>query len=198
MSGLLFFWLSWMYWVFLTFLMPKNKYRTGLSCWLLLTIITSNIYFGFSRMTLAGVVFVLLTGGIIWMVKLKRIFSHSLNSFLVMIAFATSHLWEANLPILYLLPMCIFTPFVITLIIAFLTKHITSQLIICIVGMTFGDFLFQYILIGYGLPVVIGGMAFLDEMLVTVVLISFLHILVRIRNKTGSIINYHLTRWQNE
>lgn len=65
--------------------------------------------------------------------------------------------------------------------------------------MTFGDILFQYILYGYGLSVDIGGMEFLDELLLTIVLISLLHILVRIRNKIVSIIfNHHLTRWQNE
>ncbi|MBD1222626.1 hypothetical protein GLV94_17790 [Virgibacillus halodenitrificans] len=199
MSGLLFFWFSWMAWVILTFIMPKNEYRTELSCWLLLIIITSNLYFSFSGITLTVVVFVLLMGGGIWMIKLKRTFAHSLYSFVVMIAFASAQLWEANLPILYINPIFKITPFVLVIIIFFLTKQIQGQLIIGIIGMTFGDILFQYILYGYGLSVDIGGMEFLDELLLTIVLISLLHILVRIRNKIVSIIfNHHLTRWQNE
>lgn len=192
-DGLIFFWLGWFLWIIVTFLIRKSKQRTNLACWILLTLLCSNIYFTIESYHISLTFLILLGGAILLLARLPRFMYHIFISFTIMIGYAAMLLWEKNTPVWLFLPRFILIPLISVIMINMLARGVHNRLVTGLLGISAGELIYSIILSGYDLQEAIGEMGFLDNLMVTIVLIVFLDILQKGKYKLLSLLTYYKT-----
>ncbi|MBP1969624.1 hypothetical protein J2Z83_001731 [Virgibacillus natechei] len=200
MSGLLFYWFSWILWIVVTFFMEKSKNRTILACWILLSILSSDIYVVIGSYPVSIALLLMLTGSILLLLQSPHLIYHLSASFTIMIGYAAILLWEISSPILIILPRVILISFILGLVVILLAKGLYSQLGICLLGLSCGEIVHGLMLSSYGFNVSIGEMQFFDNVLFLLVIIVFVNGLHKGKYKLSSVLNNNKQsmRWQNE
>nr|WP_133065303.1 hypothetical protein [Virgibacillus profundi] len=166
-----------------TFLMKKNKRRTLFACWVLVSIIGSNYNFTFGNLSVSFSFLFILCGAIIFLVQLPRLMYHLFASFTITIGYAAILFWEKISPVWVVLPRPLLLSFLIILLIIILTKSLDHRLGIGALGISAGEYIYSLTLSGYGFYESIGQASFLENLVVTIVIITFLDILHKWKHK---------------
>ncbi|MBY7143478.1 hypothetical protein KFZ56_10555 [Virgibacillus sp. NKC19-3] len=199
-NGLLFYWFSWILWIVVTFFMKKSKRRTILACWILVTILSSSLSIEMQNQQIS-VAFLLLVGGsFILLIQLPRVVYHLFASFTIMIGYAAILFWEKSAPIWMIAPRVILISFILGLLITILTKGLYNQLSIGLLGLTCGEMINGLMLSSYGFRITIGEMQFFDLLLFILVILVFLEMLHKGKDKLYVVLQNHkqTVKWQNE
>ncbi|MDC3413065.1 hypothetical protein NC797_09820 [Aquibacillus sp. 3ASR75-11] len=162
MDGLLFYWISWLMWIIITFLMPKRKTRTWLAVWVLCTIILSNTYIETIDIRLNASIGILFLGAILLLSTRQRWFYLTLCSIFLVFGYNGLYLWEKISPIWMVFPRTVTIPFIGLIVVTFLTKGLYEKAAIWILGSSMGEVVYSFILHGYGFQETIGDKSYLD------------------------------------
>ncbi|MFZ3578178.1 YphA family membrane protein [Virgibacillus sp. DJP39] len=166
-NGLLFYWLSWLLWIYITFLMKKGKSRTLLGLWILLIIAFSDVY-----LTIMGfkftISFVLLALGAMFMFsKSSYLYYHLFCSLTIMVLYLTIRLWENYFPLWVMISKTFVSPFIIVLIvILIIPKGFYDRVYTALLGVSGGELVYSFILSSYSINESIGGYVFFDCIMV--------------------------------
>ncbi|MBU8789741.1 hypothetical protein NSA56_08075 [Oceanobacillus caeni] len=193
-EGILFFWASWLLWIIVTFLMKKSSRRTILAYWILLTIISSSLYFHIGPFMFSLAIFTLFIGSIILMSKQTKTFYHLLSAFTITICYSALLLWEKISPIWVILPREILISIIISCFVYVLCHNFVGRISICLFGMLTGEMIYSFILSSYGFQEVVGEKAFLDTLICTLLILSVLDILHKGKVKVTTLITKLLTK----
>lgn len=166
MDGIFYYWFSWVLWVILTFIMPKNKNRTIYSVWILITIIFSNLYITSDYLEISIAYLSIIIGGFILLSTLKRKGLLLFSAFSIMIGYASLLIWETNAPVWIFMPRLLIIPIICVLLTVILTKKFISRITISLIGLCSGEFLYSLLLTNYSITKTIGGLVFLDTLFV--------------------------------
>jgi|SRR5690625_3303138 len=190
--GLLFYWISWLIWVLVTFFMKKSKQRTLLFCSVLLLIIFSNTYVTVGSFNISISYVLLLIGSLVIYTLLEKQFYHAFVSFTVMIGYSGLLIWINSTPLWLFLHELLIIPFVCNFIILLLTKGIYSRITTGLLGIVAGELFYNFILASYHFNQPIGDLMFFDRLLVTIALLLILHLILQSINTLDLLQkNYH-------
>jgi len=165
MEGNMFYWISWMYWIFLTFILDKQwPYRRRLSAFILVMIILSTSHFKVSGFDiyLSSIVLLMAAYFLISREKRTSIFYIFICSFIITISYVTFHLFEIFDPIWVIFKSDWMIAICITILSLLLQNKLKGRLLIAFSGTMQGEILYAYILNKYSFPYVIGSFAYLD------------------------------------
>jgi hypothetical protein len=161
----MFYWIGWMYWIFLTFIIDKQKpYRFKLSIIVLVTVILSNIHFivlGY-ELYIGGLFLLAVSYFLIGRERQGAIIYFFICSFIVTIAYVTFHLFEIFDPIWIVFKKEWMMGICFSILALLLQKNLKGRLLIIVSGTMQGEFLYAYILSRYHFPYIIGSPAYLD------------------------------------
>ncbi|WP_163969871.1 YphA family membrane protein [Oceanobacillus halotolerans] len=196
-EGLLFYWIAWMLWIIATFFMDKTRKRTFLAAWLLLTIIYSNKYVTFLTIEVSVSFIIILIGMMLLHARLPRLSYHLITSFTISIGYIAILLWEQQTPVWLFLPRAVLIPVICACLSILLTNDFQTRMVIGLVGITFGEAIYSFILAGYQLPETIGEMAFLDSVMMVIVIIFCIEVILQMKQRFTILLN-NVMRWQND
>lgn len=180
---MLFYWLSWIFWVVVTFFMKSTAIRTGLSIWILLIISASTLYLPIGEGSISISLFILMIGSMALYSRMKRIYYSLFASFTITIAYAAILIWEKITPIWIIVPRELFISIFIVFILTITTKQIIQQLLIGLLGICFGEVLYFVMLLSYHIQIETGGLEFLDQVAVMVLLLFLISLIQTTRKK---------------
>lgn len=183
MTGMLFYWFSWILWIIVTFFMKKGRDRTLFSCWILLVLIFADAYIIIHGHDLSLAFVWIFLGALIWLLRLPRRTYHIFSSFTLMIGYAGMLYWAQVSPVWLFLPRTFLLSFLLSLILFMLAKEYVSQAGIGLLGMSCGEIVYALTLSSYGFPEAVGEMAFLDNLLAVMIIIGAIDILQKGRKR---------------
>lgn len=165
MEGAMFYWISWAFWVYLTFILNKqNPYRLKLAAAVLIVIILSNVHFmagGFDVFA-SGLFLLLFSYLIVGREKRRAIIYFFICSFIVTIGYVAFHLFEIFDPVWIILKKEWMMGICFGYLSILLQKTLKGRLLIIVSGTMQGEILYAYILSKYHFPYSIGDFAYLD------------------------------------
>ncbi|WP_100010782.1 hypothetical protein [Lentibacillus sediminis] len=183
MTGMLFYWFSWILWIIVTFFMKKGRVRTLLACWILLVLIFADAYIIINEHDLSlGFVWIFF-GALIWLLQLPRVTYHIFASFTLTIGYTGMLYWAQASPVWLFLPRTFLLSFLLSLILFLLAKEFISQAGIGLFGVCCGEIVYALTLSSYGFPEAVGEMAFLDNLLAVMIIIGAIDILQKGRKR---------------
>lgn len=103
--------------------------------------------------------------------KLAKPIYHVFTSFTIMVGYTATLIWEGNAQIWLLVPRMFLISIFIGLLAILLTKGPRNQLVSAILGVCTGELSYNSILSMYNLQRVVGEMAFLDHLFITILFI---------------------------
>lgn len=174
MEGLMFYFISWSIWVFLTFISNKeNPYRLKLSALTLIIITLANIHFSFGNVDiyLGGVFLLLLSYAAFYRKNKKVILYFYLCSFIVTTAYAAFHLFEIFDPIWLIIKKEWLLGISIGYLTILLQKGLKERLFIVISGTMQGEILYAYFLSQYHFSYQIASSSYLDVCSLSIILL---------------------------
>ena len=177
-NGLLFYWISWLLWVYVTFVMRKDRVRTILGLWILLIIGGSSINLTILGYTLTLSYLFLIVGAMIMLAKTSHLFFRLFSSFTIMILYMTMMVWQNYVPIYMIFSKTYIFPFVIAFITVLIARGFYNRVSITLLGISAGELMYSFILSSYSIKVPTGGFSFFDS----VMIILFLFIGVEVAN----------------
>ncbi|RLL48194.1 hypothetical protein D8M04_02655 [Oceanobacillus piezotolerans] len=197
-SGVLFYWFCWILWILITFFMDKGRKRSLLAIWLLITIISSAFMITIGQFHISASFVVMLFGSFILIATRPHLYFHLFAAFTVSIGYAGLLFWEKISPIWIILPRIVFYSVIIGILISLLSKNYFSQISICLLGMLSGELIHSLTLTSYGLDEIAAETLFLDTLLSTLLLLTFLAILLKGKRKYVRFIHHYKQnpRWQ--
>jgi hypothetical protein len=165
MEGALFYWFSWLGWVWATFFTAKqNKYRFTIAFVLLILIISSPY-----KMEILGIevyipAFVLLAFALVETAKLKNriFFSVFVTSFIIMLGYVSFLLFELFDPVWVIFDRKWLISLSVILLATALQLVRRLQILSIGFGMLLGEFLFSFIMKRLAFPYSVASPAFLD------------------------------------
>jgi hypothetical protein len=173
-EGLMFYWITWAIWIYLTFILKKeSSYRMKLSAAILLVIILSNFHFSIwiFEINLSGLFLILICYSAIGKEKTKTISYFYLCSFIVSIAYVTFHLFEIFDPVWLIIDKVWMLGICLGYIALLLQKTLKGRLLAVICGTLQGEILYAYILKAYGFMYEVSSFAYLDSCALTAALL---------------------------
>jgi hypothetical protein len=167
MEGIIFYWVSWIFWIMATFFLDrKNKDRAKFSAWLLLLIILSpytfkvfNVETSTAGVFLMGTVYILASR----LERLKRVY-FLFCAFIMMMAYVSFHLFELFDPVWVIFSRKWMLAFLLVYMAVLLQKKRVLRLPLILLGGIQGEVLYALILEQYSFPYIIGSLAFFDIM----------------------------------
>lgn len=156
----LYFWLMWIIFIIVTFFMQTNRKRTFLMIWILLMITSTNLYISVQSIQISFNFILLFVGTIIFYVYNSFSAYKMILTFTIMIGYVSILIWQKITPIWFFMPSYFMIPVLIVILILLLIPNFYEQLPIGIMGIVFGQFLFEWIIISYRLHDVIGNKSF--------------------------------------
>ncbi|WHY84458.1 hypothetical protein QNH39_17565 [Neobacillus novalis] len=165
MEGIMFYWICWAFWVYMTFILHKqNTYRLKMSIMVLTVIILSNYHFSIGSFELhASGIFLLVVSYVFYsQEKLGAIFYFFICSLIVSIAYVTFHLFEIFDPIWVIFKKEWMMGICFGYLAILLQKTLKGRLLIIVSGTMQGEFLYAYILNKLQFTYSVGALAYLD------------------------------------
>lgn len=175
MEGLVFYWIQWCYWIYLTFILNKqNPYRFLLSAYILILMIVANFHFIFAGFDFyAGGLFLLFLSYSFTYKKQKNKFVYFfICSFIVTIAYAAFQLFEIFDPVWVIFNKDWMMGIGICYLAVLLQKGLKDRLLIITSGSMQGEILYAFILRKYDFPYPIGTLAYLDVFTISISLLT--------------------------
>lgn len=175
MEGNMFYWISWMYWIFFTFILDKqNPNRLKLSASILVIIILSEVHFKVLSFDvyLSGLCILTASYFLISREKRSSVFYYFICSFIITISYVTFHLFEVFDPIWIIFKDDWMIAICISVLSLLLKNNLKGRLLIVISGTMQGEVLYAYILNQYSFPYPIGASSYLDVCLLTTAILT--------------------------
>lgn len=174
MEGLIFFWVSWGFWVIATFFMQRSARRLKITVWILMMIIASPYVISIFefKISLSGV---FLFGTLFYLAsQIERLkFAYLfICSFIIMLAYVSFQLFELFDPVWLLFPRNWMLAVLIVSLTIILQGNKYFRIIIVMLGSIQGEFLYALILQKYSFPYIIGSFSFLDVTALSVGLLT--------------------------
>lgn len=169
MEGLYFYWLSWMCWIWATFLMRKQKQeRIKIAAWVLAVIIAVNykatiFIYDFNG---SALIIVLLLVFETRKTKASEFLYLFITSFIIMLSYASFLLLELYDPVWVIIDSKILIAAGILYLTVVLHKNKKNRLLISITGLLLGEVIFATVLANQGISYFISSLAFLDLMFI--------------------------------
>lgn len=173
-EGFLFYWISWILWIIITFFMPKGRMRTSFACFILLFIMCSDTSIKWNGITIT-LSFIVLLFGLLLFHRIARSFYLMFASFSTCLAYTAILFWAKITPVWLFMPRSILIPLVINTIVIMLVKDFYDRLAVGLLGMAIGELYFSYILASYSINDPMGGMTFMEIIVIFIMLHTVLH-----------------------
>ncbi|HEY4602523.1 MAG TPA: hypothetical protein VIG73_14745 [Cerasibacillus sp.] len=161
-SGLVFYWLSWIYFVCALFFMEPSKRQWFFMYWILILISTSNMFISIGMLDFSVAYFILFLGSLMFLLQANHRFFYFFVSFTIAIAYASFLVWEHETPLLLIFPKYVVLPSFIVLIAIFLTKEYMKRCFVALLGICGGELLYHISLFDYAYYNTMGNEVFLD------------------------------------
>jgi len=190
LDGIFFYWLSWIFCVIILFFMKKGMLRTYLLYWILISIILANQFITIDAYTLSIGFIVTFCGSFLGLASLRRTIYHLVISLVMMIGYAGMLLIEVNAPIWVFVPRYLLIAGTCTILISILTKDFYSRIATTLVGLSSGEILYNFITANYFFPNIIGDLAFMDIVMITVFLLFLMHQYQQLKYQLTVYLNY--------
>lgn len=152
----LYYWFVWMIIIIVTFLMKNGKKRSFLLIWLLLMVAISQTYFWIDSIQIYYVFIILLVGALIFYVHHTVSTYHFFVTFSIMAGYTSLLIWEIITPVWFFMPSYFLIPVILVVFTTFLIPSFYQQISVILVGMSFGQMIFEFLLIVYSLNNIIG------------------------------------------
>lgn len=169
-DGLFFYWFFWLGWVVTTFLYSKNHPdRLIVSAWILISVLLSIHSISIASMEWSGTAIWMLLTGYVYAAKMKakQFFYFLISTFIVMLASVCFFLFELFDPIWIFLKREWLLAIIVTCITLLLQSNQKNRIIVTMLGVIQGEFLFAFILLKFSFPYPIGSLFSLDAMSLT-------------------------------
>ena len=174
MEGLFFYWITWMFWILVVFFMNRSSRERFVLALSLLLLIVSSI----KTITIFGMHF-LASSFVIYFTILfllgkcerKQVLSVFLSAFIVMLAFASFHIYELFDPVWLIFPRIWMMSGLLVVLSIFLQPKKSFRFFILVIGSIQGDFLYALIIRKFSFPYTIGSLSFLDIVSLSAVLL---------------------------
>ncbi|WP_226034672.1 YphA family membrane protein [Aquibacillus saliphilus] len=188
MDGYIFYWISWILWIIITFIMVKDNYRTYLALWLLTLIALSNseVVIGVTKINAA--IFILFFGALILLSKTSNWILNIIRSLCLVFGYVGVLFWEQISPVWLVIPRLIMIPVIGFIFLSFLTNENVDKLAVWCLGITTGEVLHSLILNSYGFNEYIGDMAYFDLLFTAIGLIVMVTFLQDVRSRLDQMI----------
>ncbi|GEN31823.1 hypothetical protein HNQ35_000579 [Cerasibacillus quisquiliarum] len=173
-SGLMFYWLSWMFFVYVLFFMKYDKHQWFLMYWILIIMSTSNMYMTLTVLKFSIAYIVLFIGSIMFLLQTNHRLFHFFSSFTLAIAYASFLVWEHETPLLLFFPKYLVLPSFIVLIAIFLMNEFKNRCFVSLVGACGGELLYHISLMAYTDDYTMGHDIFFD---LCAIIITFLTVI---------------------
>ncbi|MEN2766165.1 YphA family membrane protein [Ornithinibacillus xuwenensis] len=183
MEGVYFYWFCWLFWIVITFLMPKSKKRTVLAVWLLVIITVSNLYLSFNYIEISMSFLLIIVGSFISISLLSRIGFSIFSAFTIMIGFTSLLIWEAHAPVWIFMPRLLIIPIICVLLITFIAKGLQKRMTLVTLGLCGGEFLYSVMVSRFSIRQTIGEREFLDTLLIVLFILVCLEVIQKGREK---------------
>ncbi|WP_096270473.1 YphA family membrane protein [Paucisalibacillus globulus] len=183
MSGIYFYWVSWLLWAMVTFILPKDKSRTVLAIWILLTIIVSNFYISIADFEFSISYLAVVIGGFVLLARLKQKGLQIFSAITIMIGFTSLLIWETNAPVWVFMPRLVIIPLICMILTIFVNKQFINRITISIIGLCSGEFLYNLLLINYSITQTIGDRNFLDTLFINIFLLISIEVLRQVKDR---------------
>ncbi|HLR73207.1 MAG TPA: hypothetical protein VK073_03235 [Pseudogracilibacillus sp.] len=90
-------------------------------------------------------------------------------TFICMISYVGLLLWEKLAPVLVFIPSQFWIAIIIVFIVRFLLRSFTNQVIVTVIGLSWGQLMYELILIDYGLETLIGNYEYMNYLAATII-----------------------------
>ncbi|MGM8365330.1 YphA family membrane protein [Virgibacillus sp. W0181] len=189
-DGMIYYWLSWIFWIAVTFFMEKTWIRVFFSAWILLMIIGSSLYIPLLKGNVSLSFLILFAGTIVLYTKIKNVYYALFASFTITIGYAAILIWEKVTPIWFILPREIFISLIICIMVTVFTDNFINRILIGLLGVIFGEILYSFMLSSYNMQHSTGQMEFFDQVTVMVLFLFPPYLLQKARTIMVDIYRY--------
>lgn len=176
-SGLLFYWIGWLFFIVVAFFVNHKGLRVSASYVILLTIACSSIHIGIDDYRFSLSFVILLIASLMYYVRLPNKFYILPVTFTVMIGYSAIIVWKSISPMWLFLPEEIILPGAVTILVCVLIRDFKTRLIVSILAICCGEWLYSLILISYHIMKTSGDLIFLDQLSFTLLLILLFTVL---------------------
>lgn len=184
------YWLIWIIFIIVYFFMKNGMKRSLFLFWILLTIIATNIFININSTSVSMAFILLLCGAIIFYVTNSFSIYKMIATFSIMIGYVSLLMWKKITPIWFFMPSYFMIPVLSVVVITFLLHDHYAQITAALVGITFGQSIYELIIISYQLNTIIGERVFFIHISITIlflILIQFIQLcLFKVSNKIRS------------
>lgn len=174
MEGVMFYWIMWLFWIYVTFLLNrKHPYRYKLSAVLLIVLIFANFhiqFWGFD-LYLGGAFLLFVSYSFFTGSNKPTVFYFLICSIIVMLAYTAFHLFEIFDPAFLIFKREWMMGISLGYLVSLLQKSFTGRLMALISGTMQGEILYALILSKYDFAYPIGSFSYLDTWSLTTLLL---------------------------
>src|SRR5699024_10638577 len=185
----LFYWILWMLYIVVYFFMDSTKKRSCYLVWILLTICTLDLSIYIGDIQFSIVIIIVVIGAICMFIENAVTLKNLFNAFIVMISYGGLLIWHQIAPVWYFLPAYMMIPILLVGFILFLERNKLKGLPILLLGMSFGQCIYQILLITYQLTDKFVQLSHLVQMNVAVLLLLWIYAIERAFNYVSNIVH---------
>src|SRR5699024_4403837 len=166
---ILFYYCTWFIYIVVYFFMQPSFISKGLLMFILIYICLSP-YFIMIGSLYVSLSFCLLLISVSVLFGLSYINMDVLFvTFICMISYVVLLLWEKLAPVLVFIPSQLWIAIIIVFIVRFLLRSFTNQVIVTVIGLSWGQLMYELILIDYGLETLIGNYEYMNYLDATII-----------------------------
>lgn len=184
----LYFWLIWIFFIIIAFFMGESKKRSFLLFWILLMLFVSRLYLTVGSIEISCTFILLIIGAIILFVQQFSVYT-LIVTFSLMIGYVALLIWEKITPIWFFMPSFLIIPIIIVMLVTILVQPFYTQVTIALVSASFGQLIFEFLLIVYRLHDIIGEEVFLIHVSLIVLMLIFIRFIHSILDKLSVLVN---------
>ncbi len=167
----LFYWLMWIIFIIVYFFMDTGRKRTLFLFWILITIITTNMSLNINGVSVSIAFLCFLLSVIIFYVTDVFSIYKMIATFPIMIGYVSLLMWKKITPIWFFMPSYFMIPVLSVVVVSFLLPKQYEQITAALVGITFGQLIYEMIVISYRLNNIIGEHTFFIHISITILLL---------------------------
>ncbi|MEI3610802.1 YphA family membrane protein [Pseudogracilibacillus sp. SO30301A] len=167
----LFYWLMWVFFIIVYFFMETGRKRTLFLFWILITIITTNMFLNINGVSVSIAFLCFLLSVIIFYVTDVFSIYKMIATFPIMIGYVSLLMWKKITPIWFFMPSYFMIPILSVVVISFLLQKHYEQITAALVGISFGQLIYEMIVISYRLNNIIGEQVFFIHISITILLL---------------------------
>lgn len=167
----LFYWLMWIIFIIVYFFMDTGRKRTLFLFWILITIITTNMSLNINGVSVSIAFLCFLLSVIIFYVTDVFSIYKMIATFPIMIGYVSLLMWKKITPIWFFMPSYFMIPVLSVVVVSFLLPKQYEQITAALVGITFGQLIYEMIVMSYRLNNIIGEHTFFIHISITILLL---------------------------